>query len=136
MLTSVLGDHIACTFRAEVQSCFSMRHNNTTFEDKGKLFLQNFCIPLQDYMVSQTGRPKSEHSLTTTKTWNPVSVTFTHRQHFTLTLKLEILWSSETVVCVSYIKTVIPIIKVVCPYTMQWYCTEHGWRWLHFKISI
>jgi len=47
---------------------FSTRHNNTRFEDKDKLFLQNFCIPLQDYMVSQTGRPKPEHSLTTMKT--------------------------------------------------------------------
>ena len=69
MLTSVLGDHTACTITAEVQSCFSMRHNNAKFEDKGRLFLQNVCIPLQDYMVSQTGRPKSEqHSLTTMKT--------------------------------------------------------------------
>jgi hypothetical protein len=97
ILTSVMGDHTTCTFRAEVQSCFSTRHD-TRLEDKGRLFLQNFCIRLQDYIVSQTGRPKSEHSFTTMKTWNPISVTFIQRQHFTLTLTMEIPWSSDTMV--------------------------------------
>ena len=94
-------------------------------------------------MVSQTEGPKSEHTLTTTKTWNPISVTFMQRQHFTLILKMEIQWSSDTMVptckigwCnnpednlkymfslpfiplhfVSYIKTVLPIINV-CTHT-------------------
>ena len=97
MLTSVQGDQTACTFRAEMQSCFTTMHN-TRFEDKGTLFLQNFCIHLQVYMASQTGKQKSEHSLTTMKTWNPISISFMQRKHFTLILKMEIPWSSNTMV--------------------------------------